>query len=240
MKEAYGPYERSAEIYDLLYAEIVDFDANAQKLRQLIGERNPGAQTLLEVACGTGAYLERLTGHYTVSGLDVSPAMLERARRRLPDVPLFEADMADFDLGENFDVVACLFSSIAYILTVEALRSTIACFARHTVPGGLVIVEPWFAPDQWQEGYVATVSARNDDIAVARASASRRDGRLAAMTLGFVVARASGEVETYTEEHVTGQFTVDEHLSAFEDAELEVEYDPEGLIGRGLYVATRR
>ena len=40
-------------------------------------------------------------------------------------------------------------------------------------------------------------------------------------------------------EHVTGQFTVDEHLEAFAMAGLTAEWDPEGLMGRGLYVATR-
>ena len=59
------------------------------------------------------------------------------------------------------------------------------------------------------------------------------------MTWGFTVARPAGDVETFVEEHPTGQFTVEERLAAFADAGLVAEYDPEGLMGRGLYVATR-
>jgi len=60
------------------------------------------------------------------------------------------------------------------------------------------------------------------------------------MTWGFAVARPGGEVETFVEEHATGQFTVEEHLAAFAAAGLAVDYDPEGLMGRRLYVATRQ
>jgi hypothetical protein len=37
----------------------------------------------------------------------------------------------------------------------------------------------------------------------------------------------------------TGAFTRDDHLAAFRDAGLEVEHDPVGLIGRGLYIGVR-
>ena len=35
------------------------------------------------------------------------------------------------------------------------------------------------------------------------------------------------------------EYTVEEMTSAFEAAELSVHYDPEGLTGRGLYVARK-
>ncbi|MBT8217774.1 MAG: class I SAM-dependent methyltransferase, partial [Acidimicrobiia bacterium] len=156
----FGPYERSAEVYDLLYEEMLDYDAAAEQVAGLIRDRNPEAHTLLEVASGTGAYLTRLARHFDVVGLDRSSHMLKAARRKLPDVEMVEADMAAFDLGRGFDAVVCLFSSIAYVETIEKLRATIACFARHLNPGGVAIVEPWFSSDQWDEGYVGVLSAR--------------------------------------------------------------------------------
>ena len=235
----YEAYERSAEVYDLLYGQFVDYDANAERICELIFQRNERASTLLEVACGTGAYLERLAEHFQATGLDLSPAMLAAARRRLPETEFYKADMADFDLGATFDVVACLFSSIGYIQTLEDLHSTIACVARHLAPGGVAIVEPWHSPDKWQDGRVDVMSAHNEEMAVARVSTSRRDGRRVTLTWGFTVARADGRVDAFIEEHLTGQFTVDEHLDAFTAAGLTADYDPEGLMGRGLYVATR-
>lgn len=237
----FGAYERSAEVYDVLYEQMLDYDAAAGRVAGLIRERNPAARTLLEVASGTGAYLARLARHFDVTGLDRSPQMLASARRKLPDVEMVEADMTSFDLGRSFDAVICLFSSIAYVQTLEKFRAAIACFAHHLNPGGVAIVEPWYSADQWNEGYVGVLSARTDDIAVARASTSTRvNGRLVTMHFAFAIAYPDGTVDTYVEEHPTGQFTVDEHLDAFRSAGLDVAHDPEGLIGRGLYVAVKR
>jgi ubiquinone/menaquinone biosynthesis C-methylase UbiE len=235
----YGPYERSSEVYDLLYSQVLDYEANAARLHELVQERTSGGTTLLEVACGTGAYLEPLSRNYRVTGVDLSPAMLDRARRRMPGAELIQADMEDFDLGKTFDVVVCLFSSIAYVQTLAGLRETIAGFARHLAPGGLVVLEPWFPPDQWMDAYVGAMSARDDDLAVGRVTTSRRDGNRVTMTFAFVVARPGGVVESFVEDHATGQFTVEEHLDAFAAAGLVAEHDTEGLMGRGLYLASR-
>ena len=43
-------------------------------------------------------------------------------------------------------------------------------------------------------------------------------------------------VERYEEMHEMGLFAVGEMQEAFAAAGLAVEYDPEGLIGRGLYI----
>ena len=123
-------FSRSARIYDAIYASIRDYPHEAAELDRLIQDRRPGARTLLDVACGTGAHLEHLTA-YEVEGLDLDPEMLAVARERLPEVSFHEGDMADFDLGKRFDAVVCLFSSIGYVRTEERLRSAIASMAGH-------------------------------------------------------------------------------------------------------------
>ena len=75
------------------------------------------ARALLDVACGTGKHLERLAQDHSVEGMDLDAALLELALRRLPGVPLHQADMTSFELGRRFDAVVCLFSSIGYVKT---------------------------------------------------------------------------------------------------------------------------
>jgi SAM-dependent methyltransferase len=229
-------FSRSARLYDAIYASIRDYPREAAELDRLIQERRPGARTLLDVACGTGAHLEYLAG-YDVEGLDLDPEMLSVARERLPNVPFHEGDMASFDLGKGFDAVVCMFSSIGYVRREDRLRSAIASMARHLEPGGLLVVEPWLTPDAWVDGHVSGAFVDEPKLKIARMGLPQRDGTVSVLDLEYLVATPEG-VERFSERHELGLFTVDQYLKAFRAAGLEAEHDPEGPMGRGLYIAT--
>jgi SAM-dependent methyltransferase len=229
-------FSRSARLYDAIYGSIRDYPREAAELDRLIQERRPGARTLLDVACGTGAHLEHLAGRYDVAGLDLDAEMLAVARERLPQASFHQGDMADFDLGRSFDAVVCMFSSIGYVRTEERLRSALAAMARHLQPGGVLVVEPWLSPDVWQDRHVGGVFVDEPKLKIARMNAARRDGDVSVVDFHYLVATPAG-VEHFTELHELGLFTVEQHLAAFRAAGLEAEHDPEGPMGRGLYVA---
>lgn len=124
-------YERElAEIYDAVYrGRGRDYAAEAAEVARLVRRERPEAASLLDVACGTGAHLEHLGALFPdVAGVELSAAMLEVARARLPGVPLHRADMRDFALGRTFDAVTCMFSSIGHMGTVAELRAAVAGF----------------------------------------------------------------------------------------------------------------
>jgi SAM-dependent methyltransferase len=231
-------FRKTERLYDAIYA-WKDYAGEVARLESLIDARLPNARTLLDVACGTGKHLELLRRRFEVAGVDADPAMVDIARERLgPSVPLHVADMADFDLGRRFDVVTCLFSSIAYVRTDERLRSAVAGLVRHTTPGGLVIVEPWFTPDQWAAGHLHAIYVDEPDLKVARLSLSGPLTDPLTMTFHYLVGTPEG-IEHLTEDHVVGMFTADQYVEAFRAAGVEPEHDPEGLMGRGLYVGVR-
>jgi hypothetical protein len=54
----------------------------------------------------------------------------------------------------------------------------------------------------------------------------------------YLVGTADG-VEQFEEHHELGLFTPEEMRSALEATGLTVEHDPDGLMGRGLWIGTR-
>jgi SAM-dependent methyltransferase len=228
-------FTRSARYYDELYA-FKDYAAAADKLHAVLRERHPRAESLLDVGCGTGRHVESLRRHYRAEGLDLNPDLLALARARCPDVPFHQGDMTAFDLGRRFDVVTCLFSSIAYVRTVDNLRRAVAAMARHLQPGGLLVVEPWFTPDRYWTGTITANHVDLPDLKIAWMYTSERVDRLSVLDIHYLVGTPE-KVEHFEERHEMGLFTDEEYGQAFRAAGLEPEHDPEGLFHRGLYVA---
>jgi ubiquinone/menaquinone biosynthesis C-methylase UbiE len=231
-------FTRSARFYDAIYS-WKDYPGETAKLLALIREQNPNARSLLDVACGTGKHLELLREHFDVEGLDLDEELLAIARERLPGVRFHHGDMRAFDLGGTFDVVTCLFSSIAYTRTVEDLERAIASMARHLSPGGVLIVEPFFAPDQWEPGHPWAVFVDEPDLKIARMDVGRPlENGVATIEFHYLLATPQG-VEHMTERHHVALFTEEELRAAFRVAGLDPEIDPEGLMSRGLYIAVK-
>jgi SAM-dependent methyltransferase len=231
-------YGQSARIYDLLYSGggIKDYPVEALELHRVISQASPGARTLLDVACGTGAHLAELRRWYVIEGADISPAMLEVARRRLIDVPLHEADMRSIDLGRTFDAVTCLFSSIGYITEPGELTPTIARLAAHLAPGGVLIVDGWLRPEAWLEGHRPGPDIADDgELTVVRLTRSRRDGNITELDMHHLVRSDSG-IDYFEESHRLALVPTGEYVAAFEAAGLETNVIPDCMPGRDRIV----
>ena len=232
-----APYERSARVYDAVNdAQGKDYAREAAVVVELIRARSPGAASLLDVACGTGRHLEHFARELQGAGLDIDEGMLEVARQRCPGVRFTRADMTDFDLGDRFDAVVCLFSAIGYASTTLRLDAAVRAMARHLRPGGVLVVEPWFQPEQWREGHLSLVSVDRPDLKVARMSVSGRRGEVAVFDAHHLVGTA-GDIGTFVERHELALFSWTDYRTAFERAGVVPEVDEHGLTGRGLVVA---
>jgi ubiquinone/menaquinone biosynthesis C-methylase UbiE len=227
-------YTKSVQMYDALY-HFKDYEAASQQLHEWIQTQNPGARTLLDTACGTGKHLEYLQKHYQVQGLDINAEMLEIARSRCPQVPFYKENMTDFTLGQSFDVVTCLFSSIAYVKTLENLQRAVQSMARHLQPGGLLIMEPWFSPETYWTHRITANFVDQPELKIAWMYTSEIEGRCGILDIHYLVGTPKG-IDYFTEHHEIGLFTQKEYLEAFRSAGLEVSYNPTGLFNRGLYI----
>jgi SAM-dependent methyltransferase len=231
-------YASSAKYYDLIYS-FKDYPAEVEKLQGFIKTHKKSAgNALLDVACGTGKHLELLKADFKVEGLDLEPGFIEIAAARNPGIPFHVGDMTNFNLDRKFDVITCLFSAIGYATTVEQLDDSFRCMAAHLVPGGVLLVEPWFTPDTWTSGTVHGLYVDEPEIKIARLNISRQDGRLSFFDFHFLVGTPE-EVVHFTERHELGLFTHEEMECSIRAAGLEPLYDEEGLMKRGLWIGTK-
>ncbi len=234
--QAYG--HSLADIYDLAY-DTKDYAAEAKYLVSAVRRHHPQASSLLETAAGTGRFLELLRLQFTdIEGLDLSAAMLTRAALRVPGVRLHEADMTTFEIGRTFDVVCCLFRSIAYCGTVERLRAAVRAMAQHLAPDGLLVIEPFFSPATYWVGRVTANNAERGDFKLAWMYVSEREHAMARLRIHYMAGTPAG-VEHFEELHELGLFDRADFEAAFEAAGLQLQFDAGGPNATGLYIGSR-
>lgn len=231
--------EQFVDVYDDIYPVREDYAEFAKQIHKLALQHNPDAVTLLDVACGTGEHLVHLRDHFDVVGFDISFPMVRAARRKLGEDAVHQADMRDFELGAQFDVVTCMYSSVGYLPSVDGLYSSIARMVAHLAPGGVLIVEPWVFRENWNGGDLATATFRSDNRTVTRMGQWRTtpDGR-SCVEMHYLVAE-SGSVRHFVNEQELSLFTRAEYFGAFDAAGCAWEYLPDGYAGKSVFVATR-
>jgi len=231
-------YTQLANYYDEIY-HFKDYQKEAEKIGTLIQQhKRSSGNHLLDVACGTGNHIAYLNRHYIVEGLDFSPEMLRMARKKHPEVVFHRGDMTSFKLVNRFDVITCLFSAIGHVKTKARMRRAVGNMANHLRPGGLMILEPWITPANFRRGLIGWDFVDKPNLKIARINISKVRGPVSAFEYHYLIG-TPGKVQYVVDNVSQGLWTHEEHLEAFRDAGLEVSFDSEGLMGRGLYLGLK-
>ena len=233
-------YEHSPAAYDLLHAARgKDYRREAEEVVARIRRHRPEVRSILDVACGTGRHLAAFAElGFEVEGVELSPDMLAVAAGRVPGVALHQGDMRTFRLDRRFDAVVCLFSAIGYMTDGDNLATAVAAMRDHLVVGGVLVVEPWFTPDDWHDGAVFSESAKDADFAAARVSRSWREGDESVIEMHYVAALPD-RTWAFREVHRMGLFTTDQQVDVFRAAGFDVEHERPGITDRGIFVAVK-
>jgi SAM-dependent methyltransferase len=142
-------YDGLAPLYHLVYE---NWEASIERqgkaldsiIRSCLGET---PQSILDVACGIGTQCLGLAalGH-RVTGSDLSPAAVQRARReavsRGMSIDFTVADMRapNDHRRRDFDVVLCADNSLPHLLSDEEIIGALGQFLAALKPGGLYLI----------------------------------------------------------------------------------------------------
>jgi SAM-dependent methyltransferase len=107
-------------------------------------------RSLLNVGCGGGKNVFNLKQHFTVTGLDLSPAMLDLARDLNPECRFIQGDMRTYALGEQFDAIL-IDDAVSYMTTAADLRAVFERAYADLAPGGVMITGPDDTKESFQQ-----------------------------------------------------------------------------------------
>lgn len=204
-------YGEDAAWFELLTSPE-DYAAEAELVRRALVETADGpVHTVLELGAGGGCNACHLKRHFSLTLVDVSPAMIELARRRNPECEYAPGDMRSVRLdGRSFDGVFA-HDAITYMTTVEDLRAALSTAFVHCRPGGAAV----FAPRFVRESFAPVTRHGGMDGEGADGRAMRYlhwctdpdpEDTSYTVLLTCVLREADGNVRVESEEHVNGLF----------------------------------
>ncbi len=151
-----GVYDKLAKVYDLIFGPTL----HPGRLRAIQRMDIQPGERVLEVGVGTGINLALYPKQCTVTGIDFSESMLEKARERaakgLRNVRLLQMDAADLKFADDsFDIVYA-----PYLISVVPDPVKVAHEMRRVCrPGGRIIfLNHFLSPNPvlgWMERWIS-------------------------------------------------------------------------------------
>ena len=131
-------YNRLAADYDTRWAGFLA--AVAEGVQSLLPADLPPRPRVLELGCGTGAFLHLVREHRPeahLTGVDLCPAMLAEARAKVPTADLREADLEKVRFpAASFDLVL----SLNVLHHLNDLDAHLRQLARWCAPEGTILL----------------------------------------------------------------------------------------------------
>lgn len=186
--------------YDLLYAEkdyVQECDLVEAAFQRYAGSP---IRTIVDLGCGTGNHAIPLAGRgYRVTGVDLSPAMLDRAAAKATaagaGVRWIAGDLRTVEAGGPHDAAIALFAVLGYLTDNEDLLAALANVRRHLRSGGLFLFDVWYGPAVLAQPPADRVKVVTPDGGpkVIRATNARLDPRFHRCDVRFHLWRIEGD-----------------------------------------------
>ena len=200
------------------YAEEVE-----QAVRLIEEHRRIPVHTLLDLGCGGGHNDRWFKQHFRVTGVDLSPAMLDLARQLNPECTYHEGDMRSVRLGVTFDAVV-IADSIDYMLNEADLLQAFTTAYTHLHPGGILITYAEEYRERFdQNATTSDTNARGNLEVTLIENTYDPDDRDTTYeyTLIYLV-RHTGELQVELDHHILGLFSLSTWEALLREAGFEI------------------
>jgi SAM-dependent methyltransferase len=143
-----SPYDAIADFYRRGWKDWYLPSVRPALERLLFSAVGSGAK-LLDVCCGCGHVTGELAARgYRMTGLDSSNALIDLARKDIPQAKFVVADARDFRFDVSFDGALSTFDSLNHLLSYDDLWAAFSCVHRALAPGA-----PFFFDMNLEEAY---------------------------------------------------------------------------------------
>ena len=114
--------------------------------------------SLLDMGCGGGKNVLTLKRQFNVTGVDLSPTMLEQARELNPECSFVQGDMRTVRLDRTFDAVL-MDDAISYMSCLADFVAAFRTASAHLNPGGVLIATPDVTTETFQQNKTTAMPA---------------------------------------------------------------------------------
>ena len=201
-----------SKYYNLLY-ESKDYIAEAKYIHDCIKNNAHNAKKILEFGSGTGGHglVFKKLG-YEIYGIERSEHMVAEARNHGFDCE--QADITDFSLDRNFDIVLALFHVVSYITDNNSLNRVFRNASNQLCTSGLFIFDTWYSPAVYhQQPEIRLKKVENTEISVIRIAEPviRTNSNVVDVNYTIMVKdKSTGSFTEFMETHPMRHFSIPE------------------------------
>ncbi|MFA5080397.1 MAG: class I SAM-dependent methyltransferase [Candidatus Paceibacterota bacterium] len=133
-------YQFFSKIYDeVMGTEYQDF---YEKILYRLFKNAPiEDKVILELGCGTGEIIKRLSKNNKTFGIDISSEMIKVAQKKDKETKYIVMDMRDFKLPYLYDIIFCAFDSINHIPNISEWEKVFQNSKKHLNDNGILIFD---------------------------------------------------------------------------------------------------
>lgn len=212
----HASYRKSARFYDSMHRRL-DYDKESDFVLKRVKQVNPDARSLLDVGCGTGTHLQKLSRHFDIlAGVDLNEEILDVAKSKFPSGIYQQSSMKSFKFDQRFDAIMSLYSVFNYNLTLEDAESTLKNMHMHLTSGGAFVLALYAAKNI--ERKVSIHAGKDESLESAKISDHVYDPAIKLETSSFVLFwKEDGKIDFITENnHQFRIFGFDEMIDLME------------------------